>query len=183
MRQRTPIGGLLLEAVEGWRFSLRDGTIAGRRGMQPGVLRMRSHAPNELSRPLTHETCLQFAANFASIPEAMLRKQQTLASATGPFGWGSGRWGKDYLCAWYCCRPSGLILGVYAFPIAFFHEREQQDALHECARMVSSALFDRTAWGADDNLTRFLLAQREAQQLLHLHHMGPHSPTPERDLS
>jgi len=117
MRQRTPIGGLLLEAVEGWRFSLRDGTIAGRRGYQPGVLRMTSTAPNELERPITHESCLQIAAKFANVPQPMLRSQQTVASATGPFGWGSGRWGKDYLCAWYCCRPSGLIVGVYAFPL------------------------------------------------------------------
>jgi len=177
MRQRTPIGGLLLEATEGWRFSLRDGTIAGRRGMQPGVLRMTSHAANELARPITHESCLTFAAKFANIPQEMLRKQQTIASATGPFGWGSARWGKDYLCAWYCCRPSGLIIGVYAFPQTFFHDRDQQDALNECARMVSSAIFDRTSWGADDELTRFLMAQQHAQQLLHLSHTESESPS------
>ncbi len=168
MRQRTPIGGLLLEAVDGWRFSLRDGTIAGRRGYQPGVLRMTSMAPNELERPITHESCVQIAAKFAHVPEAILRRGQTVASATGPFGWGSGRWRKDYLCAWYCCRPSGLIIGVYAFPMALFHERDQQDALNECAAMLSSAIFDRTSWGADDDLTRFLVAQQHAQQLLHL---------------
>ena len=168
MRQRTPIGGLLLESVEGWRFSLRDGTIAGRRGMQPGVLRITSHAPNELERPITHETCLEFAAKFANVPHVMLRKQQTVAAASGPFGWGSGRWGKDYVCAWYCCRPSGLIIGVYAFPLAFFHDGDQQDALTECARMIASAIFDRPSWGANDELTRFIVAYQEAQQRLHI---------------
>lgn len=170
MQQRTPIGGLLLEAVEGWRFSLRDGTIAGRRGMQPGVLRITSKWSDEFPRPVSHETCLEFAASFANVPHVMLRKQQTVASATGPFGWGSGRYGKDYVCTWYCCRPSGLIIGVYAFPITLFHESDQQDALTECARMVASALFDRPSWGADDAITRFILAQQEAQQRLHMHH-------------
>src|SRR5215207_7301591 len=89
MRQLTPIGGLVLELAEGWRFSLRDGSIAGRRGAQPGVLLLTSHGPNELESPITHESCLKFAAKFAKVPEAMLRKQQTIASMTGPFGWGS----------------------------------------------------------------------------------------------
>jgi hypothetical protein len=170
MRQLTPIGGLVLELAEGWRFSLRDGTIAGRRGMQPGVLLLTTHGPNELERPITHESCLKFAAKFAKIPEAMLRKQQSIASMTGPFGWGSTRWGKDYVSAWYCCRPSGLIIGVYAFPVALFHDREQQDALNECSSMISSALFDRTSWGADDELTRFLVRELAAQQRLCLQH-------------
>jgi len=172
MRQRTPIGGLLLEAVEGWRFSLRDGTVAGRRGLQPGVFRMTTKAPNELARPITHESCLQFAAQFAGVPQVILRSQQTVASITGPFGWGSGRWRKDYLCTWYCCRPPGLILGVYVFPANLFHEREQQDALNECGHMISSAIFDRPSWGADDEITRFLVAQQAAQQRLHLHQAG-----------
>jgi hypothetical protein len=166
MRQLTPIGGLVLELEEGWRFSLRDGTIAGRRGAQPGVLLLSTHGPNELERPITHESCLQFAARFANVPAEMLRKQQTIASMTGPFGWGRSRWGKDYVSAWYCCRPSGLILGVYAFPVALFHEPEQQDALHECSAMISSALFDRTLWGADDELSRFLVAELAEQQRL-----------------
>ena len=167
MRQRTPIGGLMLEAVEGWRFSVRDGTIAGRRGEQPGVLRVTSHGPNELERPIRHESCLKLAAKFAKVPDSLLRQQQAVASVS-PFGWGSARWGKDYVCAWYCCRPSGLIIGVYAFPIALFHEQEQQFALNECAHMIANAIFDRTLWGADDELTRFLIAQQEAQQRLHL---------------
>jgi len=167
-----PIGGLLLEAVEGWRFLLRDSTIAGRRRRQPGVLRLASVAPNRLTRPISHESCLQIGAKFACVPVEMLRRQKTIASATGPFGKGSGRWGKDYLSVWYCCRPAGLIIGVYAFPVNFFYEPEQQEALGECAHMVSSALFDRTiwaAWGADDELTRFLIAQQEAQRQLHLY--------------
>src|SRR5438477_6886926 len=159
MRPQTPIGGLLLQAVEGWRFSLRDGTIAGRRGMQPGVLRITSKAPNQLVRPITHEACLQIAASFASVPQVMLRSQETVASATGPFGWGSGRWRKDYLCAWYCCRPAGLIIGVYAFPVFHFHERDQQDALNECGHMISNAFFDRSEWGADDELSQFIARQ------------------------
>jgi hypothetical protein len=170
MRQWTPIGPLLLEEVEGWRFSLRDGTIAGRRGLQPGVLRITNSSAEELGSPVTHDTCLKVAAKFASVPFEMMRRQQTLASAGGPFGWGATRWGKDYVCAWYSCRAPGLIIGVYAFPAALFHEREQQDALHECARMISSAVFNRPLWGADEEpITRFLTNQLEAAQRLHLH--------------
>jgi hypothetical protein len=168
MRQWTPIGPLLLEEVEGWRFSLRDGTIAGKRGTQPGVLRIINRNPNEITPPVNHESCLKAAAEFANVPLEMMRRQQTLSALGGPFGWGSARWGKDYVCAWYCCRPLGLIIGVYAFPVVLFHESEQQDALHECARMISSAVFNRPAWGADEPLTRFLMEQLDAQQRLHL---------------
>src|SRR3954466_3037948 len=150
MPKRTPIGGLLLEGVEGWKFSLRDGTIAGRRGDQPGVLRLTTQAANLLPNPITHEWCLQVAAQFARVHEPVFRSQQTIASATGPFGWGSGRWDKDYICAWYCTRPPGLILGVYAFPAIHVEVPEQRYALDEAAHIVSSAVFDRPAWGMDD---------------------------------
>ena len=173
MRQWTPIGQLLLEEVEGWRFSLRDGTIAGRRGVQPGVLRITNHNAELLESPITHECCLKAAAKFAGVPFEMMRRQQTLASAGGPFGWGSARWSKDYVCAWYSCRAPGLIVGVYAFPVALFHEREQQDALHECAQMISSAVFNRPAWGADhEPITRFLTEHLQLQQRLHLNASG-----------
>jgi hypothetical protein len=136
------------------------------------VLRMSSVAANQLERPIGHESCLQIAARFACVPAQMLRRQKTIASATGPFGKGSGRWGKDYLSVWYCCRQAGLIIGVYAFPVTLFYEPEQQEAMGECAHMVAQALFDRTAWaawGANDELTKFLVAQQEAQQQLHLY--------------
>jgi len=102
------------------------------------------------------------------VPEVILRSQQTLASPTGPLGWGSGRWSKDYVCAWYCTRPLGLIVGVYAFPASLFNDREQQNALNECAHMVASAIFDRTAWGADEPVTRFLMAQLAAERQMHM---------------
>jgi hypothetical protein len=164
MPKRTSIGGLLLEAVAGWSFSVRDGAVAGVRGHQPGVMRITTLAANVLPNPLTHESCLQIAAKFAVVPEPMLRAQQTVASATGPFGWGSGRWGKDYVCAWYCTRPLGLIIGVYAFPVSLFDKSEQHCALDECAHMVSSAIFDRTPWGANEPVTHFLMAQLAAER-------------------
>src|SRR3954467_2939539 len=143
MPKRTPIGGLLLEGVEGWKFSLRDGTIAGRRGDRPGVLRLTTTNANLRPNPITHEWCMQAAAQFARMLEPVFRSQQSVASVTGPFGWGSGRWDKDYLCAWYCNRPPGLILGVYAFPMVHFAEPEQRFALDEAAHIVASAVFDR----------------------------------------
>jgi hypothetical protein len=66
-----------------------------------------------------------------------------------------------------------LIIGVYAFPVVHFHAREQQDALHECSRMVSSALFDRPSWGANDELTQFVLAQKSSQKQFHLEYLEP----------
>ena len=56
MPKRTPIGGLLLEAVDGWSFSVRDGTVAARRGMQPGVLRLTKRSPDlEIGRASCRE--------------------------------------------------------------------------------------------------------------------------------
>jgi len=168
MSKRTPIGGLLLETVEGWRFSLRDGTIAGQRGEQPGVLRLTTQAANLRPNPITHEWCMQVAAKFARVLEPVFRSQQSIASVTGPSGWGSGRWDKDHLCVWYCNRPPGLILGVYAVPLAHVTEPEQRYALEEAAHIVASAVFDRPSWGADDEpLTRILIDQLEADWRQH----------------
>jgi len=168
MPKRTPIGGLLLEAVEGWKFSLRDGTIAGRRGDQPGVLRLTTTSANLRPSPITHEWCMQMAARFARVLEPVFRSHQSVASATGPFGWGSGRYGKDYLCAWYCNRPPGLILGVYAFPVSLKEESEQQRATEEAAHIVTSALFNRPSWGAtEEPLTRHLIEQLKADSRRH----------------
>ena len=55
-------------------------------------------------------------------------------------------------------------MGVYAFPKSLFDQREQQDALNECAHMVATAIFDRTEWGADDPVTRFLMTQLAAER-------------------
>ena len=184
MPKRTPIGGLLLEAVGGWKFSLRDGTIAGRRGHEPGVLRLTTHAANLLPNPITHEWCMQLAARFARVLEPVLHSQQTIANATGPSGWGRGRFGKDYICAWYCNRPPGLILGVYAFPAIHLDKPEQKYALDQAAHIVASAVFDRPSWGCDEEpLTRFLIDQLEADWRQHALDASPASnpPRPKRD--
>src|SRR4051812_30875034 len=162
LRERTPIGELLLEAMNQWVFFLRDGMIVCQRGSQPGVLRLTTKAANRLTNPITHAWCLRRAARFARGPEAMLLSQQTVASVTGPFGWGSGHWRKDYVCVWYCNRPPGVILGAYAIPAELLGIPEQQRALDEAAHIVASAVFNRPAWGADEALTRFLVAQLEA---------------------
>jgi hypothetical protein len=168
MPKRTPIGGLLLEAVEGWRFSVREGTIAGRRGNDPGLLRLTTRPTNVLPKPITHEWCIQVAARFARVYEPALHSQQTIANVTGPFGWGGGRWGKDYVCAWYCNRPPGLIIGVYAFPAGQLDKLAQNRALDEAAHIVASAVFNRPSWGGtDEPLTRYLIDQLEADWLRH----------------
>ena len=105
LRERTPIGELLLETMNQWAFFLRDGMILCRHGTQPGVLRLTTKAANRLPSPITHAWCLHKAAQFARVPQNELHSQQTVASATGPFGWGSGHWRKDYVCA---CIATGL---------------------------------------------------------------------------
>jgi hypothetical protein len=101
--------------------------------------------------------------------EPALHSQQTIANVDGPFGWGGGRWGKDYVCAWYCNRPPGLIIGVYAFPADQLNKLAQQRALDEAAHIVASAVFNRPSWGGrDEPLTRHLLNQLEADWHEHI---------------
>jgi hypothetical protein len=170
MMSRTPIGGLLLDAEGGWSFSVRDGTIAGKLGEQPGLLRVTTLAPNQLPQPLTHERCLQLAADWVGAAQAKLFDRQLTESATGPFGSASFLRGKDYVSVWYCTRPAGLIMGAYACPADFGRTPDARFIRARCARMIGSALFDRGSWGAQDELTKFLISELAPPE--------PNSPRP-----
>jgi hypothetical protein len=168
MASRTAIGGMLLDTVEGWSFSLRDGVIAGRRGKQPGVLRIMSVAMNELKQPVTHDQCLQIASKWIDATSEKLTDVSAMQSATGPLGSATYHRRKDQIIVWYCTRPAGLIIGAYACPAALTATPEYRFLRAQCARMIASAIFDRLSWGGDDELTRIVISQLandEAEEL------------------
>ena len=156
MASRLPIGGLLLEAAEGWSFSLRDGVIAGKPGKQPGVLRIVILAPNQVPQPATHERCLQLAVQRFAIKSDKPTDVHMLESATGPLGSASYREGKDLVCVWYCTRPAGMVLGALACPVALAKAPDFKFTRAQCARMIGSAIFNRSEWGATDELSNFV---------------------------
>jgi len=163
MASRTPIGGLMLEEIEGWAFHVQpDGGIAAKRNDDSGVLRIFVTPSDRLRQPVTHEECLRIARTVAKVPDAPPFGQQLMQSITGPFGSArfrrAGENGHDDLVrVWYCNRPPGLIMGIYA--CSFEASRGSWYGLvgAECAHMIGSAIFNRPAWGGDDELTRVLL--------------------------
>jgi hypothetical protein len=159
MMSRTPIGGLLLEAGDGWAFSVRDGTIAGKHGIDPGVLRVATLTSNLLPQPSTHEHCLQLAAEWVGVSHVNAADRQLMESVTGPYGSARYRRGKDDVSVWYCTRPPGLILGAYACPVEFGRTAAARFLRAQCARMIGSAIFDRGAWGGEDELTKFVMSE------------------------
>jgi hypothetical protein len=159
MASRLPIGGLLLEAAEGWSFSLRDGVIAGKRGTQPGVLRIITLAPNQVPQPATHEVCLRLAVDRFAIKSDRPTDVHLVQSATGPFGSACYRERKDLVCVWYCTRPAGLILGALACPAALAKAPDFKFTRAQCARMIGSAIFNRAEWGASDELSNFVTTE------------------------
>jgi hypothetical protein len=164
MASRTSISGLLLESVEGWAFSVRDGVIAGRRRQEPGVFRIMTIEPNRLPQPLSHEDCLRFAEERVGKPEGAVFDRHMMQSITGPFGSASYRRGKDLICVWYCNRPAGLILGAYASPAELCRTPRYNLVRAQCARMIATAMFDRPAWGGEDELTKYLIAELAAEE-------------------
>jgi hypothetical protein len=159
MVSRTPIGGLLLEAAEGWSFSLRDGVIAGKRGSNLGVLQIVYLSLNQVPHPVTHEVCLQIAAERFGIKTDRANDVHRFESATGPLGSACYRQGKDLICVWYCTRPAGLILGALSCPATLARSPDFSFTRAQCGRMIGSALFNRSEWGAADPLTNFVTTE------------------------
>lgn len=164
MPSRISIGGLLLDTVEGWSFSLRDGVIAGRRGKEPGVLRIMSIMMNELEQPVTHEQCLNIATKWIDVSDEKATHVHAIESATGPVGSATFHRLKDQIVVWYCTRPAGLIIGAYACPATLTATAEYRFIRAQCARMIASAVFDRISWGGDDELTRMQLMQLASEE-------------------
>jgi hypothetical protein len=149
----------LLEAAEGWSFSVRDGAIAGKRGKRPGVLRLVTVASNEVPNPVTHEVCLRIAAERLDIRAEKPTDVQMFESATGPVGSACYTTIKDVVCVWYCTRPAGLILGALACRAALAKSPDFRFTRAQCSRMIGSALFNRAEWGGDDPLTQIVLTE------------------------
>lgn len=159
MASRLPVGGLLLEAAEGWSFSVRGGVIAGKRGKQPGVLRIVTIAPNQVPNPVTHEVCLQLAAERFHIRIDKPTDVHMFETVTGPVGSACYGTAKDLVCVWYCTRPAGLILGALACPAALAKLPDFRLTRAQCSRMIGSAVFNRAEWGGDDPLTQIVLTE------------------------
>jgi hypothetical protein len=157
---RTSIGGLLLQPVEGWTFSTTaDGGVAGIHDWDPGILRIKSIPPDRLPQPVTHDDCLRLASELAGVAQdAELQERTVKQSVTGPYGGAKYHRGKDLVCVWYCYRPAGLVFGTYGCPLELSHSADNRTIRTQCAQMILSAVFDRPAWGADDEMTRVMIA-------------------------
>src|SRR5690349_15283126 len=87
MTSRTPIGGLLLEAIADWAFHVgTDGVVTARRSGDSGLLRIFSMSPDQLQQPVTHEQCLTVASALADVADARPLGTQMMESVCGPFG-------------------------------------------------------------------------------------------------
>ena len=158
MFERTPIGGLLLENVDGWTFTVQDGVIVGRFPDDLGVLLMTTIASNKLPNPVTHETCFAHAAQLAAVEDATPSDWITLQSVTGPYGSANFRRGLDRVYCWYCYRAPGLIVGAYCCQADLTRTYESKRLQRQCNQMITSAVFDHRIWGVDNEMTRLLIA-------------------------
>jgi hypothetical protein len=154
----TPVGGLLLDDVEGWTFAVHDGVIAGRYKNEPGVLRIATIASNRLPHPVTHAECLSRAAELAEVADPKPSDWMTSQSLTGPYGSASFDRGSDRVFVWYCCRSPGVIVGAYSCPADLSGTWAIRGLRVQCNCMITTAIFDRRIWGADDEITRVLTA-------------------------
>jgi hypothetical protein len=158
MLARTSVGGLLLEEAEGWTFTVQDGVISGKFREESGVLRIGTIPSNRLAQPVTHEACLSHAAELAGVANPTPSHWKTSQSITGPYGSAHFDRGSDRVYVWYCCRSPGVIVGAYACPADMARTYSNRGLIIQCNCMISSAIFDRRIWGADDEITRLLSA-------------------------
>ena len=150
---RTSIGGLLLEAMDGWHFWMQDGVVAGNRGSDPGFLRVFNVLSSDISQPPNHEQCLDIAAKAAGTEGLPFTARILMHSVTGPFGAATFERGSDTVRVWYCNRPSGVIIGIYSCPTELSATDSYRFITNQCARIIYSAMYDRISWGAVDKLT------------------------------
>lgn len=158
MFPRTSIGGLLFEDVEGWTFSVQDGVIAGTFRDEPGMLRITTVAANRLPQPVTHEACILRAAKLAEVMDPTPSDWKMSQSVTGPYGSANFERGSDRVFCWYCCRAPGVIIGTYACPVELSRTHANRWVRAQCNGMITTAVFDRRAWGGSDELTQVLIA-------------------------
>jgi hypothetical protein len=99
------------------------------------------------------------AADFAGVSNAPPTKRRMTENVTGPVGSATFLSPEAFIRLWYCCRPAGLIVGVYSCPSDTLHTIEHRLAIAQCGHMITSAIFDRPSWGGDDVLTQVMIAQ------------------------
>jgi hypothetical protein len=158
MFTRTSIGGLLLENIEGWTFAVQGQVIAGKFGQEPGVLLITIVPSNTLPLPVTHDLCLSRAADLAQAADIRPSDWRRYESVTGPYGSAEFDRGADQTFVWYCCRSPGVIVGAYSCPTEQARVRANRGVRLQCHSMITTAVFDRRAWGCDDQITRMLNA-------------------------
>jgi hypothetical protein len=158
MFARTSIGGLLLEDVEGWAFNVQNDVITGKFRDDPGILRITTIAANKLPHPVTHEACLLRAALLAELVDPKPNDWKRLQSVTGPYGSASFDRGSDRVFCWYCCRAPGVIVGTYSCSADLARANANRWLRAQCNCMITTAIFDRRIWGANDEITQVLIA-------------------------
>jgi hypothetical protein len=167
---RTSIGGLLLEEVDGWTFSVQQDIIAGTFRDDPGILRIKTITANSLPHPVTHDACLSRAAELAEMANATPSDWNMQKSITGPYGSANFERGSDRVYCWYCCRSPGIIVGAYTCPAKLTRTYANRGVRSQCNRMITSAIFDRRIWGANDEITQLMIDV-----------LGPDDPPDEND--
>src|SRR4051812_23330573 len=158
MLSRTPIGGLLLEEAEEWKFVVHDGVIAGTYQSEPGILRIATIPSTVLPQPVTHDACLARSAELAKLTNPRPADWTRFDGITGPYGSVNFDRAPDRIYVWYCCRSPGLIVGAYSCSTEVSRTWANHGVRMQCDRMITTAIFDRRTWGGDDELTRMLIA-------------------------
>ena len=169
MNNRIVVGGLMLEEHEKWSFSCHHDIIVGMRVDDVGVRRIRYVPRNVISGQLDHENCRETARMLLVVPAGEVSEIEMRDTPSGPFGAATYAGRNDVQRVWYCTRPSGFIAGVYICPADVAGDATHKMICRECARIMAMAIFDRTAWGADDPLTLALMegleqAERERSE-------------------
>jgi hypothetical protein len=144
--------------VEGWSFAVQHGVIAGRFRDDVGILRITTVAANRLPHPVTHEACLLRAAKLADVADPKPSDWKTSPSVTGPYGSANFDRGSDRVFCWYCCRSPGVIVGTYSCPAEVSRTFANRGVRMQCNRMITTAVFDRRIWGANDEITQVVIA-------------------------
>jgi hypothetical protein len=145
MPRRLPVAGLLLLVPPCWRLHPLDrGKILARREPAGGIIQIASVPRDRLPPDPSYDECMT-AARQSFDPEGVIGGFDTvmLNTATGPLGGASFHKGKDFLRAWYCLRPSGLIFGVYSCAWELRTKPDWQLGAAECEGIIATAVFDR----------------------------------------
>lgn len=145
MPRRVPVAGLLLLVPPWWNLHPLDrGKILARRDPAGGIIQIGVVPRDRLPPDPSYDECMG-ATRQTFDAEGVIGAFDTvmLNTATGPLGGASFHKGKDFLRAWYCLRPSGLIYGVYSCAWELRTKPDWQLGAAECEGIIATAIFDR----------------------------------------